>query len=527
MRLRVCSRRDRFRIATRLSIPRSGYAPVFIPVGHDIDGLRRWPAVTFAIIAACTVVFFATAAGPDGKPEVVSDRFGAAAEYYLEHPELDAHPLLRRRIDGAIAAEEPEVQEELRARLADTDEDGTALEEVRQAKLDELTAAWLAALRDEPAGRYGLIPNEATPERYVTHIFVHGDVFHLAFNMLFLYLAGPLIEDLWGRPFFLLFYLGTGVLSAWLFVQQYPDLAIPLIGASGAVAGVLGAMLVRHPEARIRILWLWGFVVRRFSTPAWVVLPVWGAGELMWAYVMDAVAPESGGGGVAHWVHVYGFAFGVVVSGAVQVLGLERLLRPRAPDDGDHAVLRAVERALARDRREEAWTLLRAHVAKTPADHDAALTYWDLAKTVGRAREAAPVVIRVLRAALLAGDTEQALMHWRDVRTALPDVAPEIELAARLASLLADRGEQAEATALVRDAVARVDAATPASALVALVQAAHALDASTAAEVAACALAHPGLPLALRRELADAMNGASVAGFTPAPAGADSADGSR
>jgi membrane associated rhomboid family serine protease len=212
------------------------------------------------------------------------------------------------------------------------------------------------------------------PERYLTHLFVHGDVFHLVFNMLFLYLSGPLIEDVWGRPFFAIFYLLAGLVPAWLFVLQYPHLAIPLIGASGAVAGVLGAMLVRHPQTRIRILWLWGFVARHFAMPAWVVLPAWVGGELAWAWIMDAVAPGTGGGGVAHWVHVYGFVFGVVVAGAVSVLGLERVFAPRARDEGDHAVRRAVERALARERHEEAWTLLQRHVVRTPADHDAALT---------------------------------------------------------------------------------------------------------------------------------------------------------
>jgi membrane associated rhomboid family serine protease len=492
---------------------------MFIPVGHDVDGLRRWPIVTFAIIATCTVVYFAGGASTSNRPELVIQRFDAAAEYYFDHPELDAHPLLRRWIAGAIDAQEPDVQAELRARLDDGDDDPTALQDVRQAKLDELTNAWLAALRDGSAGRYGLIPNEVVAERYLTHLFVHGDFWHLAFNMLFLYLAAPLLEDVWGRPFFLLFYLASGLVSAWLFVHQYPELSIPLIGASGAVAGVLGAMLARLPQTRIRILWLWGFVVRRFSTPAWVVLPIWGAGELLWAWVMDSVAPGSGGGGVAHWVHVYGFLFGVTIAGLVQVLNLERVLMP-ADDGTDHALLRAVERALARDRSEEAWTLLESHVARAPSDQDAALVYWDLAKTLGKARVAVPVVLRVIRAELAADDVEDALAHFADLRAQLPDAAIETELAARLASALGAIGHVPEAADLVRAAVARVDVATPAAALVALVEAARFADARVAAEVMMRALEHPGLPVAARRKLGGPA-------LVPAVAGADSLGGSR
>ncbi|MCC6849870.1 MAG: rhomboid family intramembrane serine protease [Deltaproteobacteria bacterium] len=496
---------------------------MLIPVGHDVDGLRRWPIVTFAIMAVCVVVFAVGRRGPAADAELIGERFEAAAGYWFEHPELRAHPLLRRWIEYAIDAEEPEVQAELRAHL-EADDEATPLQDVRQAKLDELTAAWLTALRDGPAGRQGLIPSEAAPARYLTHLFVHGDFLHLAFNMLFLYLSAPLIEDVWGRPFFALFYLLVGVGSAFLFVQQYPDLAIPLVGASGAVAGVLGAMLVRHPQTRIRILWLWGFVVRRFTVPAWVVLPVWSAGELGWAWVMDAVAPGTGGGGVAHWVHVYGFLAGVVVAGVVQALGLERVLASETGAGGDHAVLRRVERALARDRRDEAWRLLAAHVVRTPADHDAALAYWDLAKTLGRAREATPILVRVIRAELLARDEEGALDHWRDLHAAVPDLAIDAELAARLACAFGDIGSAPEAADLVRVALGRVDVATPPAALVALARAARFADAPVAAEAVARALAHPGVPPAVRRELAGAGSERAPA---PASAGADSSGASR
>ncbi len=495
---------------------------MFIPVGHDVDGLRRWPIVTFAILALCTAVFVADRAGRQVDPEAAGSRFRAAAEYYVEHPELDAHPLLRRWIEGALSTEDPAVQDQIRARLDDPDAETTPLQDIRQAKLDELTNAWLSSIRDSAAGQRGLIPSEPVAERYLTHLFVHGDVFHLVFNLLFLYLSGPLIEDVWGRPFFLGFYLAAGLVSAWLFVWQYPDLAIPLVGASGAVAGVLGAMLVRHPQTRIRILWFWGFVVRHFTTPAWVVLPVWVGSELVWAWVMDSVDPGSGGSGVAHWVHVYGFMFGIVVAGAVNALGLERMLAPPDRAEGGHAVLRAVERALAGDRHAEAWRLLEGHVARTPADHDAALAYWDLAKTLGRAREAVPVLSRVVRAELLADDPAAARRSCQWAIAAVPDAAPAIELAARLAAALGDLGHAVEAAELVRDAVARVDVTTPAAALVELRRAARFAETAVRTEVEARALAHPGLRRAL-------MSGSDLAatGATIASGGADSLVGSR
>ncbi len=486
--------------ALRVDIPDSA---MLIPIGHDVDGLRRWPVVTFGIIALCFGVLIADGMAPKPDPEIAQNRFQEAAQYYLEHPELDAHPLLQRWLTSAIEMQEPEVRDELKARL-EADAESTPLQDARQAQLDKLTNAWLTAIRDGSAGRYGLIPSEATPERYFSHLFVHAGFLHCFFNMLFLYLSGPLIEDVWGRPFFAIFYVIAGLVAAAVFVAQYPELGVPLVGASGAVAGVLGAMLVRHPQTRIRLLWFWGFVVRRFSTPAWVVLPAWVGGEFLWAHVMDYVAPGTGGGGVAHWAHVYGFVFGALTAIVIAVTGIERLLTPRAPEDADHAVLRTVERALERDRRDEAWQLLRRHVLADPKDRDAALVYWDLAKTLGRCREAAPVLIRVIRAELGADDPVSALEHWTDLRNQLPEAMVEVDLAARLACVLGDAGAAGEASDLVRDALARVDATTPPSALVGLTEAARFAAADVAAAVAARALAHPGLPLAVRRALGGA-----------------------
>src|SRR5262249_50224023 len=121
--------------------------------------------------------------------------------------------------------------------------------------------------------------------------------------------------------------------------------------------------------------------------------------------------------------------------------------------EADHAVLRTVEQALARDRRDDAWQVLRTHVLADPKDRDAALVYWDLAKTLGRCREAAPVLIRVIRTELAADDPVAALEHWTDLRRELPDAMVEVDLAARLACLLGDAGASGEAGDLVRDAL--------------------------------------------------------------------------
>ena len=120
--------------------------------------------------------------------------------------------------------------------------------------------------------------------------------------------------------------------------------------------------------------------------------------------------------------------------------------------------------------------------------------------------------MRVIRAELLAGDGEDALLHWTDLRERLPDLVPEVDLAARLACALGEVGHAPEAAALVHAATARIDVATPASALVALVRAARFADAPVASAISAHALAHPGLPIAVRRELEGGAEAPSLLG---------------
>ena len=150
------------------------------------------------------------------------------------------------------------------------------------------------------------------PSTLITYQFLHGGFLHLFGNLFFLFLAGPFIEDVWGRPVFAAFYLTAGALSALMFALRYPELDEPLIGASGAVAGVMGAFLVRYWKTRIRFLYFFiPFRPGTFTAPAWLMLPLWFARELVFAQAWDVASPGTGGGGVAHWAHVWGFAFGL------------------------------------------------------------------------------------------------------------------------------------------------------------------------------------------------------------------------
>jgi membrane associated rhomboid family serine protease len=136
-----------------------------------------------------------------------------------------------------------------------------------------------------------------------TSMFLHGDPCHFGGNMLFLWIFGDNVEDRFGHLGYLGFYLAGGAAAALVQVAADPASTVPTLGASGAIAAVMGAYLVLYPHARIHSLVLLGFYVTTVEVPALIYLGLWFALQVL---------HSGGGGGVAWWAHIGGFAFGVL-----------------------------------------------------------------------------------------------------------------------------------------------------------------------------------------------------------------------
>ncbi len=143
----------------------------------------------------------------------------------------------------------------------------------------------------------------------ITHMFLHGSWMHLLGNMWFLWLFGNNIEDSMTRPRFVAFYAICGLAAAFLQVSFNPSSPIPMVGASGAISGVMGAYLVLFPRVRVFTLVPLGFFITTLALPAWAMLIYWAFLQLAGG-VIDL---GSEGGGVAFWAHVGGFVAGVVL----------------------------------------------------------------------------------------------------------------------------------------------------------------------------------------------------------------------
>jgi membrane associated rhomboid family serine protease len=222
-----------------------------IPFG-DVNPTRRPPILTIGLILACVLVFALQLSRPDDLS--LDGRQALICEYGL---------IADAALDGAGAPGDPCVA------------------------LNEEHPRWLGLLTSQ---------------------FLHADIWHLAFNMLFLWVFGNNVEDRLGRLRFLPFYLLCGALAGLAQAAWDPGSPVPLIGASGAISGILGAYLVLFPRVRIWTVVL-PLVFLPFKLPAWLWLGIYFA--LQFLFLGDMGAAD--GGGVAYLAHIGGFVAGALL----------------------------------------------------------------------------------------------------------------------------------------------------------------------------------------------------------------------
>ena len=173
------------------------------------------------------------------------------------------------------------------------------------------------------------LPNTLpTWETIFTGMFMHASIVHVGGNMLFLWIFGNNVEDAMGPLKFVVFYLVGGIAALALQVAISPSSQVPTLGASGAIAAVLGGYIVLYPRARVLTLVFIILLVTVIELPAWVMLGIWFAEQAAFG-AAHLTNPIGGGGGVAYFAHIGGFIFGLL---AVRLLATRRKpVPPRVP----------------------------------------------------------------------------------------------------------------------------------------------------------------------------------------------------
>ncbi len=181
--------------------------------------------------------------------------------------------------------------------------------------------------------QYGLIPAEqfsrsgaSLTDRlfpFVSYMFLHGGWMHIIGNMLFLYIFGHNIEDRMGHFKYLLFYLSTGFIAAFFQIAMNISSQIPMIGASGAISGVLGAYLLFFPMSKILTLVPIFIFIRLMRIPAVVFILFWFGLQLLFG--IGSLSASQSSGGVAFWAHIGGFIGGIILAKSFQKKGYKLL----------------------------------------------------------------------------------------------------------------------------------------------------------------------------------------------------------
>ena len=355
---------------------------MFIPLRHENMEGRRWPVISIALVVINLLAFLVT----HGQIEEQSPKNGEVRAHILllaaMHPELTMPPEVQefvtsfeQRNPGTWReAQSPnrDVADgwDARVRLMD---DQTAL----QQEMDSLAEQFSTAERTSLVEQYAFKPAHPKAITYLTANFLHGGWLHLIGNMWFLWLAGAILEDTWGRVIYPMVYLVAGAAALQFHAWLNPGSLTPTIGASGAVAALMGAFLIRFPKTKIEVALVLGLRSLsnlalgkgiRFKAAAYWLLPLWLLMEIFSGAVFGAYS------GVAHWAHVGGFVFGALAALALRYSGLEHkaneAIEAKVSWTADREIVEATEQ-MEKGKLDEAISTLKKYVAAKPNSSDA------------------------------------------------------------------------------------------------------------------------------------------------------------
>ncbi len=295
---------------------------MIFPYGQERNSVRLLPWVTIIIVLLNFIIHW-NITSKNEKVTIELNKIGfKALKYWRTHPYLEITKMFSN--DQINLKNSGQIKKAIEMFRDKYEKEIPSEELVREEQ--KLLDIYIAEFNDTkvklPVLKYGFTPVKKNFINSITYMFIHGGWIHLLSNLFLLYLVGPYIEDVWGKPMYAIAYLAIGALSAFAFAAHYPDMAGPLIGASGAISGILGAFLVRFWNAKIKFFYWFWFIFGTFKAPAWLMIPLWFGNEILTAKQMDSL--YTNGSGVAHWAHVWGFVFGVLIAFAISYFKFEQ-----------------------------------------------------------------------------------------------------------------------------------------------------------------------------------------------------------
>ncbi|NIM59892.1 MAG: rhomboid family intramembrane serine protease [Candidatus Aminicenantes bacterium] len=447
-------------------------------------------------MACCLVIHIVLSVQIANKADELESTAKELVNYYIQHPYLKLDSNTKKLLFGESQNEE--VEKMLNTYRRREARKIHLFKEEEQDKLDQMAQKLKNILADVPYRKYGYIPAEKNYMGLLTYMFIHGGWLHLIGNLLLLYLTGPFIEDLWGRPIFTAFYVMAGVFSGYMFSLYYPNFTGPLIGASGAIAGLMGAFLIKFWRTKIKFFFFIFIFHGTFKAPAWLMLPIWLALEIFSANSIDSVNAD--GGGVAHWAHIWGFLLGVVAAALMKRFKIEeKYVEPKIEaqvhfvDEGYKAFEEATKK-INDGQPEEAYALLITAARKNPRDKEVVEALWSRANELGKEKEGAEFYARLIESEIRSDQMEAALVHFMDLKEKVPQASLSMTCKFTLMTYLTERQEYKEAKELAKELVEEVDLNSSPGLLQNFANAVSKHSPEIAKKVIELCLKHPGIP---------------------------------
>ncbi|MHB0968293.1 MAG: tetratricopeptide repeat protein [Thermoanaerobaculia bacterium] len=454
-----------------------------IPIGRDDAVIRRHAWVSYTIMALCIAAYIAFNLAVAGAIERrLEAKLDDALAYLVEHPYLEIPPDVDRFLP-------PRIKENFEQIRRGMPPQNALKVEREQRALDALARDIAKAVKKHPIFRLGFTPKDPSFLTLITSMFLHGGLMHLLGNLLFFFVTGPFLEDVFGRPAFAGLYLSGGIVATMAHYAADTSSGAPLVGASGAIAAVMGANLFRFYRSKFEFLfiplWFRPQIHFRFFLPALLVLPFWFVMQLAMA------AASKGEGGVAFWAHVGGFGYGFVFALVFALLGIEsKYVNPvveKATTWEQSGELIAAAEARSEGKVDVAAATLDAMLKREPGNVDARRMAYDVELERGNARAAGVHAARLLdvylrklegdlaralideavtdcgdalgeaffrRAAAYldrSGERERAIRMYRHLASVGPDGEPKVRSMMRMAVLLRGVGDLREARSILED----------------------------------------------------------------------------
>jgi len=348
---------------------------MLIPLRHENMQGRRWPVITIGLIALNAVIFL----GTHWKMDEQAPELGEVRTHIIllaaMHPEVNIHGKAQDLVT-TVQTKNPTLWKQVQNQNRDVHDAWDARirmqadehPEAMQAEMDSLSARFELLDKTSVLSKYAFIPAHPTALSYLTANFLHGGWLHLIGNMWFLWLAGGILEDTWGRIVYPAFYLIAGLLALQVHAFVNAGSLTPTIGASGAIAGLMGAFLVRFPTVKIEMGWLMMFKFYRFKAAAYWLLPLWLLMEVFYGSLFGQAS------GVAHWAHIGGFVFGGLIAMGVRASGLEQIAEKGIQEKiswVSHPLLAEANEQLEKGQLDAAESNLKAFLLEKPDSLDA------------------------------------------------------------------------------------------------------------------------------------------------------------